>query len=608
MFWIWLLDRFQRLWKARGLWLRILFCWILGTSLSVFDEVKDYDLRFQMRGRQEIDKKIVLVYFTQDDWSAWMGPMAGRNLLRSLKEFSPFNDSVYWHPKTWDILLHKILEQNPRSIGVTFFFDDQLTKPEENLKSLYDPRVIWAGHLDSEGRPALPLMANSYGYNVALFDLREDEDRILRRFSTPLAPLPHMGLKLAETESGNSVQDLNGYMGESKLINFRISQGDFRSISALSVLKNRIPPSFFKDKIVIIGGRSIDNQIFQTPLGKMGRSEILAQIVDNVLNQRWPKRSRPWFCALYLLVILLLTTLILTRYPQTVAIIFLLWLGLGTTALSLWIFDSYYLWVPAFSPMLLIVISYMVLISYQLSVKENQAWRLEQETALLSELDQLRNNFVSLISHDLKTPIAKIQAICDRLLSGQVAEDVKEGLHSLRRESMELHRYIQSILQISRLEASESQVRREAADINELVEKVITQVRPLAQDKRQTLEVRLEPMFSLEIDSVMLQEVILNLIENAIKYTPNDGIIEVQTHELEDRIVFSVKDNGPGIPEGDRARIFEKFFRGHAQQSSIKGTGLGLFLVKYFIELHGGEVFLESDVGKGTRAGFTLPL
>ena len=100
------------------------------------------------------------------------------------------------------------------------------------------------------------------------------------------------------------------------------------------------------------------------------------------------------------------------------------------------------------------MVAYVIFISYQLSEKENQTWRLQQEKQLLSELDQLRNNFVSLISHDLKTPIAKIQAICDRLLSGPVVAEVRESLGNLRKESVELHRYIQSILQISRLEST----------------------------------------------------------------------------------------------------------------------------------------------------------
>jgi signal transduction histidine kinase len=604
----WFRNVVGRLWRHRGLTLRILFCWALGAALPFFDEVNEYDLRFQARGRQELDKKIILVYFSQDEWMSWLGPNANRNLIRSLKEFSPLSDTFFWHAKTWDVLLGKILAQNPISIGVTFYFDDQLPRPEENLKALRDPRVIWASHLDSEGRPVMPLMASSYGSNVALLDFREDEDRTLRKFSSPIAPFAHMGLRLAESRIPENSDEFNEYFDETKIINFRRSTKDIHYVSAVSILKNKIPSSFFKDKIVIIGGHGTESQIYQTPLGRMGRSTVLAQVVDNVLNNRWIARTNIWICTFYLLGIVLITMLTLISYPQTVAIIFLTWLALGTTAFSVWIFDSYYIWIPAFSPVLLIMISYMALIGYQLSVKENQTWRLEQETALLSELDQLRNNFVSLISHDLKTPIAKIQAICDRLLSGSVEGDVKDGLQNLRKESVELHRYIQSILQISRLEATESRIQKEAVDINELVEKVVSQLQPLATDKRQALHIHLEPLFSLEVDSVMLQEVILNLVENAIKYTPNDGSIEVRTNEIDDKVIFSVKDNGPGIPETDRTRIFEKFFRGNAGQTSIKGTGLGLFLVKYFIELHGGVVFLESDVGKGTRAGFTLPL
>lgn len=596
----------QRLWRAKALWLRILFCWLLGTSFVFFDEVKDYDFRFRIRGPQESAKQIVLVFFDSDDWTALHGQSS--NLIRSLKEFSVITDSFFWRAKTWDLLLGKILSQNPKTIGVTFFFSDQLPRPDESFHALFDPRVIWAGQLDNEGRPALPLMASSYGYNVALVDLREDEDRVLRRFASPLAPLPHMGLKLSESQIGSSIGELNSFLGETRLINFRGPTKIFSSVSALAVLQGHVPPNFFKDKIVLIGSHSVAAHQYQTPLGKMSRTDILAQIVDNVIGKRWISRSSMWFCTFYLLLIILLAVGILMTYPQAVASVFLLWLGLGVTALSIWVFDSLYLWVPAISPLLLALVTYVIFLGYQLSVKENQAWRLEQEKSLLSELDQLRNNFVSLISHDLKTPIAKIQAICDRLLSGSLSDDVKEGLQNLRKESVELHRYIQSILQISRLESSPVQVRKEATDLNELVENVIAQLRPLFEDKRQVVEVKLEPMFSLEVDSVMIQEVVLNLIENAVKYTPNDGRITVETQEVDDKAIFSVKDNGPGIPKADQEHIFEKFFRGQAVQSHIKGTGLGLFLVKYFIELHGGEVFLESEVSKGTRVGFTLPL
>ena len=596
----------RRFWRSKGLWLRILFCWTLGSTFPFFDEVNQYDLRFQLRGDQAVADNIVIVQFDQEDWTTQHGPNS--NLLRSLKEFSEPTDSYFWRATTWDKLLGNILKQNPKSVGVTFFFSDQLPKPEDQLKALQDPRVLWAAQLDNEGRPAMPLTANTYGYNVALVDLREDDDHILRRFSSPLAPIPHMALKLAETNDANSLQELNSFFGDTRLINFRGRRDIYPTVSAIDVLQDRIPQNYFQNKIVLVGSNTVKAHQFQTPLGKMNRAQVLGQVLDDVLHRRWIHKISFAWCSLYLLLVVLAAVMIIFSYPQSVALVFMVWLGLGTTALSIWIFDSFYFWIPAFSPLILAVVSYVVFIGYQLSLKENQTWRLEQEKKILSELEQLRNNFVSLISHDLKTPIAKIQAICDRLLAGKVDDEIKKGLQSLRKESAELHRYIQSILQISRMESSPVQLRQEPIDINELIEKVIEQVRPLAEDKQQTLQAQLEPMFSIEVDGVLIQEVILNLVENAIKYTPENGQISICSREVDDKVIFEVQDNGPGIPEKDRQHLFEKFFRGQAQQTNIKGTGLGLFLVKYFIELHGGEVFLETELGKGTRVGFALPL
>ncbi len=597
---------FQHLKSAKGLWLRVLFCWALGSTLPFFDEADTYDLRFRLRGAQPAAKEVVIVHLDQADWNAYHGPSA--YYLRAIKEFAVPSDSFFWKAETWDRLLANMLAQNPVAVGVAFFFSQQLPSIDSRFTHLYDPRVVWTGQLDSEGRPVMPLAANSYGYNVALTDLREDEDRTLRRFSATVGPLPHLSLKLLETAHLGDPQRLNAFLGETRLINFRGGRSAFRSISALDVLRGNVPADFFKNKIVIIGSASLPSHLFQTPVGRLSRAELIAQVVDNMLEKRWITRISPWVASGYILLILLVAISILTTYPQTVGFVFLIWLGLGATAFSLWIFDSFYLWVPAISPLVTLLIAYVILIGYQLSVKENQTWRLQQEKQLLSELDQLRNNFVSLISHDLKTPIAKIQAICDRLLAGQVTEDVRDGLGSLRKESVELHRYIQSILQLSRLESNSVQLRKEATDLNEVVEKVVEQLGALAADKRQDLHIDLEPMFSIEVDSMLIQEVVMNLVENAIKYTPNDGHIEVKTQEVDDKVIFAVCDSGPGIPAKDREHIFEKFFRGQAVQSNIKGTGLGLFLVKYFVELHGGEVFLESDIGKGTRVGFTLPL
>ena len=118
----------------------------------------------------------------------------------------------------------------------------------------------------------------------------------------------------------------------------------------------------------------------------------------------------------------------------------------------------------------------------------------------------------------------------------------------------------------------------------------------------------LMPMFSVEFDTTLLKEVVINLIENAIKYTPSGGQIEVISHESEEFVHVLVKDTGEGIKPEDMEKVWGKFTRGSDQDLRTKGTGLGLYLVKYFIELHGGKVTMESKLGLGTTVAFTLPL
>ena len=155
----------ERAWKAKGLWLRILFCWALGSTFPFFDEVKQFDRRFSLRGNQEVSKQIVIVYLDQEDWNSWVGN--DTNWLRTFKEINALNDSSFWGTQLWDQRLAGILKQDPRIVGVSFYFNPQLPRPEDTFKSLKDPRVVWAAQLDAEGRPVFPLMTNSYAHNVA---------------------------------------------------------------------------------------------------------------------------------------------------------------------------------------------------------------------------------------------------------------------------------------------------------------------------------------------------------------------------------------------------------------------------------------------------------
>lgn len=551
-----------------------------------------------------MDTGIVILDLSSKDWVPKNGN--DRNLLRALKEYSSINDRFFWNPLALESLLKEILKLKPKAVGVSFFFppdEDVVDLPE----ILTDQRIIWAARMDADNRPILPVTASNYGYNVGILNFPKDEDGVVRRFSQPISEIPNFVHRLIQVATSNEPSQKFILPGEAQIINYAGQSSRYPTISPRD-LKAPESQNLIKDKIVIIASSDSSTQWLNTPFGNMPLSQVVANIADNYLNEKWIVQPPfPWML-LYLIVNLLIVLWLLFSYPQSAALVFLFWLGTGWTAFSLWVFDSWYIWVPILPPLAMMGVAYIIFLGYQLTLKENINWRLQQEKKYLFEVEQLKHNFVSLISHDLKTPIAKIQAICDRLMTKDQNAETIEGLESLRRESSELHRYIQSILRVSRIESRDFRLNREALDINEIIETVIQQVNPLAAQKEIQLKKNLEPMFSLEFDAILIQEVILNLIDNAIKYTAHGGVVEVRSQEMDDQVIFSVKDNGSGIKKEDQAKIFQKFYRGENQKMNTKGSGIGLYLVKYFIELHGGRVFLESQPGEGTKIGFQLPI
>jgi signal transduction histidine kinase len=134
-------------------------------------------------------------------------------------------------------------------------------------------------------------------------------------------------------------------------------------------------------------------------------------------------------------------------------------------------------------------------------------------------------------------------------------------------------------------------------------------LQPLAAAKRLQFDLQLEPLFLVDLDVTLIREVIQNLVENAIKYSPEGRTITVHSFETpENEVGFEVKDQGEGIPAEELSSVWGKFVRGQSQSHKSKGTGLGLYLVKYFVELHAGRVTLQSVLGQGTTVGFFLPI
>ena len=149
---------------------------------------------------------------------------------------------------------------------------------------------------------------------------------------------------------------------------------------------------------------------------------------------------------------------------------------------------------------------------------------------------------------------------------------------------------------------------KEVIDLNRLVETSAADLKFLADEKNIKITLDLEPLFSIEGDQKLIQEVIINLIENAIKYSLADTEVVIKTEETKNQVIVSIQDQGFGISPEDLPKVKEKFFRSPRVISQSQGTGLGLYLANYFVELHKGTLKIESQLGQGTKVTFSLPI
>ncbi|MFP5518861.1 MAG: ATP-binding protein [Bdellovibrionia bacterium] len=579
----------------------MLLCWSIGLLALSSDEIAKFDKRFYFRGNQQASPEVILITLVKSEMTGVYSQRT--NYQGDYDLITDYTDSFFWNEEIWTKLLSQLLAMNPKAIGVSLYFGDNLgafkVSPEK-LALFQNPKIFWSTSSNHLEDTLLPAFANREQTNIATSEIRRDDDGVVRRVFPPSRDQLH----LAEAITGKRFPKTTSGLH----INYRGSMEVFTHYSSSEILYDDLSPELFKDKIIIIGAETSTGPLYQTPFGELNRAEIITHIADNLTESRWIERL-PYsvYAALFVLLTLLAVFFILT-YPQTVALAFLVWLAAVVAAFSAWSFDTFNLWIPAFSPSILFLATWVVFVGYQATRIERQHHRLQQEQQALQELEQLKNNFVSLISHDLKTPIAKIQAIVDRLSRTQQQPEIQTDLISLRLSSEELNKYIQSVLNLLRVESRDFRLHKEVADINEVIELATQQVSPLAQEKNITIEQNLEPMFSLEFDITLIKEVILNVVENAIKYTPANGRVQITSYEEEPWVYVEISDNGEGIRSEDLDKIWGKFTRGSDQDLKTKGTGLGLYLVKYFIELHGGTVSLQSEVGKGTKVSFRLPI
>lgn len=228
----------------------------------------------------------------------------------------------------------------------------------------------------------------------------------------------------------------------------------------------------------------------------------------------------------------------------------------------------------------------------------------------LEQVDERRKQFVSNASHELRTPMASMKIISETLLAQESWDEsvYREFLSDIDKEVTRLNRIIDSLLYLVDVEKKELQLEYQITYMNYLVENVMKQLAPLAQKKNITMSFDDSEKIQIEIDKGKIQQCIINILGNAIKYTPDGGRVDVDLYRLRDNVIVRITDTGIGIPEEDLPHIFDRFHRvDKARARATGGTGLGLAIAQQIVHLHQGQIYAESELDVGTKMYIVLP-
>jgi two-component system, OmpR family, phosphate regulon sensor histidine kinase PhoR len=230
----------------------------------------------------------------------------------------------------------------------------------------------------------------------------------------------------------------------------------------------------------------------------------------------------------------------------------------------------------------------------------------------LRKLERIRRDFVANVSHEFRTPLTAIQGFSETLLAGAANDPNNRDrfLGIILEHSRRLARLTEDLLRLSEMDAERLELEVRRLTVSQLVESCYETAQRRAAEKGLTLSHQLPaPLPDVAGDSRRLQEVLQNLLDNAIQYTLPGGNIVLSAEAKNDEVVFTVADTGMGIPRSDQPRIFERFYRVDAARSrEAGGTGLGLAIAKHLIEVHGGRIWVESEVGEGSQFHFSIPV
>ena len=230
----------------------------------------------------------------------------------------------------------------------------------------------------------------------------------------------------------------------------------------------------------------------------------------------------------------------------------------------------------------------------------------------LRRLEQIRQDFVANVSHELRTPISSIKGYAETLLEGALEDkdNAKEFISIIYQDSNRLANLINDLLDLSKIESGKMKMNFSPLDAVSVIKRAITVIENQAKVKSISFKVNLAPELpKIKADETRFSQVMINLLDNAIKYTPENGSVTVAAKVVNNSLQVDIEDTGIGISEKDLPRIFERFYRvDKARSRELGGTGLGLSIVKHIVQAHGGQVWVKSELGLGSTFSFTIPL
>ncbi|PIP92757.1 MAG: hypothetical protein COW00_05495 [Bdellovibrio sp. CG12_big_fil_rev_8_21_14_0_65_39_13] len=540
-------------------------------------------------------------------------------------------------------MLEKLKQDQPKIINFMVNFQEpESLVDKENLltfkKELVDFKskgggVRLAYEMDAWGELLPPNDLRDIGYSLALINIDNStfaKDDIVRRAILTISGENSLHLwtanfdrKISGLDELSAKRIKGAYYNREADANFALfryytspldSNGRIKKIPFHRVAVGNFPRGFFTDKIVLIGSSYISNpsDYLLTPFNKeeykSSKLSIHASIIQSLLQEKTVyalPRTFSYGVSIFLAMIL---SIFISRLRPTMGLFLTVILVFLVIVSSYLLFSIFGIWIYISHMILTIFVVYYIWVPFKAIGEYQKRYAIQEEAKLIKKVENLKQNFISLMSHDLKTPVAKISGLVDMIgRQKDLSSESKKQLELINDSTKELNGFITSILDLTKIESSNLTLNLITKDINPLIESIVQGLRYEAGLKNVKIELDLQPLYPITFDMTLIKRVISNLVENALKYSGNDTVVSVSTKDEGEWVFIDVADNGVGIGGDDLAHIFDKFYRVKNDAShSIKGTGLGLYLVKYFVELHGGTIGVESTMGQGTK--FTVKL